>query len=226
MKGEEEMWKKTYFGLVVIFSIIAFGIAGSGCAKKQVVKEDTGAKPAMEAKRETVKPPAPLAVEKPKREAKAEPPAPAPASAPPPVLAPAPSLAPVAPPPEAKIEAVSPTPAQAALYLRKMTIRFAFDDYTLSPKAKENLEKIGTWMSENPGVKIQIQGNTCDIGTAEYNLALGEQRAKSAKRYLEGLGISASRLTTVSYGEERPAISNKDEESRSQNRRDEFVSMQ
>jgi peptidoglycan-associated lipoprotein len=80
-------------------------------------------------------------------------------------------------------------------------------------------------MNRNPKTKIQIEGHTCDIGTAEYNLALGERRATSAKTYLERLGISANRLSTISYGEERPMLPNKDEANRSKNRRDEFVKM-
>ncbi len=203
------MLKKAPVWLVVIFSGIVFMFVSSGCAKKQVVKEESGAKPVMEAKKVAPKPEAPKAVEKPKEEAKAEPPAPAPA-----------------PPPEKiKVEAAPTAPAPAPLDLKLMTIRFAFDDYSLSQKSKENLEKIGSWMSKNPGAKIQIQGNTCDIGTAEYNLALGEQRANSAKRYLEGLGISTSKLSTVSFGEEKPAIPNSNEENRSQNRRDDFVAV-
>ena len=205
------MLKKASLWLVVIFSVIAFGLASSGCAKKQVVKEESGAKPVMEAKKEVAKPQAPKVIEQPREEAKPAPPAPPPA--------------PVTPPQEAKVEAAPPAPAPAALDLKLLTIRFAFDDYSLSQKSKENLEKIGSWMSKNPGAKLQIQGNTCDIGTAEYNLALGEQRANSAKRYLEGLGVSAGRLSTVSYGEEKPALPNKNEENRSQNRRDDFVAM-
>ncbi len=200
------MLKKAPVWLVVIFSVIAFMFVSSGCAKKQVVKEETGAKPFVEAKKMAPKPEAPRVVEESRKEAKAEPPAPAPA----------------APPRKTKVEAAPPAPAPP-LDLKSMTIRFAFDDYSLSQKSKENLEKIGSWMSKNPGAKIQVQGNTCDIGTAEYNLALGEQRANSAKRYLEGLGISANRLSTVSYGEEKPAVPNSNEENRSQNRRDDFA---
>ena len=205
------MLKKASLWLVVIFSVIAFGLASSGCAKKQVVKEESGAKPVMEAKKEVAKPQAPKVIEQPREEAKPAPPAPPPA--------------PAAPPQEAKVEAAPPAPAPAALDLKLLTIRFAFDDYSLSQKSKENLEKIGSWMSKNPGAKLQIQGNTCDIGTAEYNLALAEQRANSAKRYLQGLGVSAGRLATVSYGEEKPAVPNKGEENQRQNRRDDFVAV-
>jgi len=80
-------------------------------------------------------------------------------------------------------------------------------------------------MTRDAEVKVQIEGHTCDIGTAEYNLALGERRATSGKMYLERLGISANRISTISYGEERPMVPNKDEANRSQNRRDEFVKM-
>ena len=106
-----------------------------------------------------------------------------------------------------------------------LRIFFAFDDNSLSTKAKENLEKLGAWMNRNPQGRIQVEGHTCDIGTSEYNLALGERRANSAKRYLEGLGIGPNRIATISYGEERPMVPNKNESSRSQNRRDEFVKM-
>ena len=71
-----------------------------------------------------------------------------------------------------KVEAAAPAPFDVT----GMRIQFAFDDYSLSTRSQENLEKIAGWMKSNPDVKIQIQGNTCNIGTAEYNLALGEQR--------------------------------------------------
>jgi peptidoglycan-associated lipoprotein len=80
-------------------------------------------------------------------------------------------------------------------------------------------------MKRAGSVSIQIEGHTCDIGTNEYNLALGERRANSAKTYLESLGIAPTRISTISYGEERPLFSNTDEGNRSKNRRDEFVRM-
>jgi peptidoglycan-associated lipoprotein len=115
--------------------------------------------------------------------------------------------------------------APAPFDLTGMRIQFAFDDSSLSTRSKENLEKIAAWMKGNPNVKIQIQGNTCNIGTSEYNLALGEERATSAKNYLESLGVDGGRLSTISYGLERPRVPNKDEANRSLNRRDEFVPM-
>jgi peptidoglycan-associated lipoprotein len=128
-----------------------------------------------------------------------------------------------------KEEAISPKekarPSEKPEFfdLAALRIQFGFDDYSLTSQARENLEKIASWMSDNSAAKIQIQGNTCNIGTAEYNLALGENRAISAKKYLQSLGVSPSRLSTISYGMERPMLPNTDEANRSKNRRDEFV---
>jgi peptidoglycan-associated lipoprotein len=152
-------------------------------------------------------------------EAKKAAPAPAPKMEPPKTTpAPAPK-AEARPAP--KVEAAAPAPFDVT----GMRIQFAFDDYSLSTKSQENLEKIASWMKNTPDAKIQIQGNTCNIGTSEYNLALGEQRAASAKTYLERLGISGGRLSTISYGLEKPRVPNTDEANRSLNRRDEFVSI-
>jgi peptidoglycan-associated lipoprotein len=129
------------------------------------------------------------------------------------------------PPP--KEEAAAKAEAKPApLDLNALRIQFAFDDYSLSARSKEDLEKIGAWMKQNPPIKVQIQGHTCDIGTSEYNLALGDRRAVSAKEYLVAMGIEAPRLATISYGEEKPRAPNSDEANRSLNRRDEFVTLQ
>ena len=196
------MLRKSSVWLVVLIAVIAMAFVASGCSKKQVVKEEAAGIPLAAA-------PVP---------APAPPPAPTPAPVPPPVPPPAPAPAPV--------PALAPAPkAEEAIDLASLRLQFAFDDYNLSTKAKENLEKLGAWMNRNPQTKIQIEGHTCEIGTAEYNLALGERRASSAKTYLERLGISPNRLSTISYGEERPMAPNKDEANRSKNRRDEFVKM-
>ena len=199
------MFRKSSIWFVVLVSIVALAFVATGCAKKQVVKEESAAKPMAEVKKEepmAAPAPAPIA---PKEEMKQAP-------------------APPAPMEEAKKEAAPPT-MPAPIDLTSLRIWFAFDDYNLSTQSKENLEKVANWLSKTPATKIQIQGNTCDIGTAEYNLALGERRASSAKKYLEGLGVSADRLATISYGLERPLVPNTDEQNRSKNRRDEFVEM-
>jgi peptidoglycan-associated lipoprotein len=198
------MLRKSSVWLVVLIAVVAMAFIASGCSKKQVVKEEAAGKPIAAA-------PAPAPAPVPEA-------APAPAPAPVPEAAPAPAPAPVPTP-------VPASKAEEAIDLASLRIFFAFDDYSLTTKSKDNLEKLGAWMARNAEVKVQIEGHTCDIGTAEYNLALGERRAASAKMYLERLGISPQRISTISYGEERPMVPNKDEANRSQNRRDEFVKM-
>jgi len=195
------MFKKSSWWLVILVCVVAVGFLVTGCSKKSMIKDEAAGRqaPAVEAKKEA--PPAPMAP--PKEEAQPAPPAPAPA-------------------PEAKVEAAPPA-APEAIDLVGLRLQFAFDDYSLSSKSKENLEKLAGWMKKAEMGKIQIEGHTCDIGTNEYNLALGERRANSARTYLEGLGVSSSRISTISYGEERPLVPNTDEANRSKNRRDEFV---
>ena len=183
------MFRKSSIGFVVLISVVTIAFIATGCAKKQVVKEEAAAKPMIETKKE---------------EPKAAP-------------------APPAPKEEAKKEAAVPAAKPASIDLTAMRIWFAFDDYNLSNHSKENLEKIANWMSKTAAAKVQIQGNTCNIGTTEYNLALGERRASSAKNYLQGLGVSPDRVSTISYGLEKPLAPNTNEENRSKNRRDDFV---
>lgn len=102
-------------------------------------------------------------------------------------------------------------------------IYFNFDSSDLSESARSTLTKNAALLAKDTTAKIRIEGNCDERGSAEYNLALGERRAKSAQQYLTNLGIKAERLSTVSYGEEKPAVQGNDEESWSKNRRDEFV---
>jgi peptidoglycan-associated lipoprotein len=98
-------------------------------------------------------------------------------------------------------------------------VHFDFDRYSLRPEAARILDEVLKAMQENPGLRIQIEGHTCNIGTAEYNLALGERRATAVRDYLNGRGVQVNRLETVSYGEERPKHDNSREETRRLNRR-------
>jgi peptidoglycan-associated lipoprotein len=98
-------------------------------------------------------------------------------------------------------------------------VHFDFDRYTLRPEATRALEEAVTALQENPELRIEIEGHTCNIGTAEYNLALGERRAHAVRDYLTSRGIQMNRLQTVSYGEERPKHDNNREETRRLNRR-------
>ncbi len=98
-------------------------------------------------------------------------------------------------------------------------VHFDFDRYSLRPEATRALDEAVRTMQANPELRIEIEGHTCNIGTAEYNLALGERRANAVREYLASRGIGADRLRTVSYGEERPKHDNSREETRRLNRR-------
>ena len=98
-------------------------------------------------------------------------------------------------------------------------VYFDFDRYSLRPEATRVLDEAITAMRTNTTLRLEIEGHTCNIGTAEYNLALGDRRANAVKDYLVSRGISADRLRTVSYGEERPKYDNSREETRRLNRR-------
>jgi peptidoglycan-associated lipoprotein len=96
---------------------------------------------------------------------------------------------------------------------------FGFDKYDLTPEAQATLERQAAWMQQHPGVTVTVEGHADERGTREYNLALGERRANSVKNYLVALGVDPNRVTTISYGKERPAVSGSNEEAWAQNRR-------
>ena len=102
-------------------------------------------------------------------------------------------------------------------------IYFDFDRSDLKPEAQEVLKRKAEWLRKNHSESVIIEGHCDERGTNEYNLALGDRRAQSAKNFLNDLGIAKSRLTTISYGEERPADSRHNEDAWSKNRRDHFV---
>jgi peptidoglycan-associated lipoprotein len=102
-------------------------------------------------------------------------------------------------------------------------ILFEFDSAKLSDEAQQILRNKAEWLRENSRAQVIIEGHCDERGTNEYNLALGDRRAFSAKSFLVDLGIDQSRLTTVSYGEERPLDSRSDEDAWTKNRRAHFV---
>lgn len=102
-------------------------------------------------------------------------------------------------------------------------IHFEFDSAQLSSMAKLLIKEKAEWLSTNSGVAVVIEGHCDDRGTTDYNIALGERRAIAVKNYLVNLGISGSRLTTVSFGEERPLDSGTSEAAYRKNRRAQFV---
>ena len=96
---------------------------------------------------------------------------------------------------------------------------FDYDRYELKPEARAQLEKQAAWLRNFPQVTVTIEGHCDERGTREYNLALGERRADSARNYLIALGVDANRIRVISYGKERPAMVGSDETAWAQNRR-------
>jgi peptidoglycan-associated lipoprotein len=101
-------------------------------------------------------------------------------------------------------------------------IYFDFNSPDLRPQYRPLLEKKAAWLKSHPEYSLKIEGHCDERGTAEYNLALGERRAKVVMSYLVSLGVSPGRISTISYGEERPSASGHDERAWAKNRRAEF----
>ena len=112
--------------------------------------------------------------------------------------------------------------AAEILAFESESIYFDFDKSDLKANAKANLKKKANWLQKNPSFSVRIAGNCDERGTQEYNLALGERRAYSAKKFLLALGISGNRISTISYGEENPADPGHNEKAWAKNRRDDF----
>ncbi|TAK00699.1 MAG: peptidoglycan-associated lipoprotein Pal [Candidatus Manganitrophaceae bacterium] len=100
---------------------------------------------------------------------------------------------------------------------------FDFDQWVIRPESRKLLESDAQWLAANPKAKIQIEGHADERGTEEYNLALGERRAKSVMNFLVNLGVSPSRLSSISYGEEKPFCNDPSEDCYAKNRRAHFV---
>lgn len=98
-------------------------------------------------------------------------------------------------------------------------VLFGFDRFDLSDEAQEIVRNQVVWLKDNPGVKVTLEGHADERGTREYNLALGERRANSVRDYMIELGIAPDRISTISYGKERPVDFASTEEAWSRNRR-------
>lgn len=101
---------------------------------------------------------------------------------------------------------------------------FDTDRYELRPAARSTVENWAGWMRSNPSATVTIEGHADERGTREYNLALGDRRAVSARNYLVALGVDGSRIRIVSYGKERPSSTGHSEAAWQQNRRSVFIS--
>ena len=101
-------------------------------------------------------------------------------------------------------------------------IHFDFDKYVLTPRSMMILDDKAAYLREHPGVRVLVEGHCDERGSNEYNLALGDRRANSAKNYLVKSGVAESRITTISYGEEQPLCMQQSESCWSRNRRGHF----
>lgn len=189
--------------LAMLTGIALAALLVGGCANKEVVKGEEGLVPKAEpAKAEAVKP-----------EVK-------PAEQPKLVEQPKPMEEPIAPAKQVEQQAAKASVAEAAFE----TIYFDFDKSDLRKDARDVLSKNAEIMLKSQAdAKIQIEGHCDERGSAEYNLALGERRAKSSLQYLVTLGVKPDRLSIISYGKEKPAVQGSDEAAWSKNRRSEFV---
>jgi peptidoglycan-associated lipoprotein len=186
------------FYVVALFSVALFMAAG--CATQDVVKKDEGIISASVAKQAEQ----PVTKVTPPQQA---------ATTPGTRIVPAPAAA------QQAQKASFTSQLQSALE----KIYFYFDSANLSESARKTLTKNASVLMKESSAKILIEGNCDERGSAEYNLALGERRAKSAQQYLLTLGVKADRLSTISYGKEKPAVQGSDETAMAKNRRDEFV---
>jgi peptidoglycan-associated lipoprotein len=149
--------------------------------------------------------------------------APAPAA---PQAAPAPpppAPAPPPPPPPAPAPAPMVKPSEFAPNPNLKTVYFDFDKYDIRPNDAKTLDGNAAWLKSNANNLVLIEGHCDERGTNEYNLALGERRAKASMNYLVAQGVQASRITIISYGKERPVCTEKTEACWAQNRRDNFL---
>lgn len=97
-------------------------------------------------------------------------------------------------------------------------VYFDLDQYRLDTEDQDILKRQAAWLASYPDIRVLVAGNADERGTREYNLALGERRANAVKEYLVSLGVSASRVDTVSYGKERPVVAGSDDQSWALNR--------
>ena len=135
-------------------------------------------------------------------------------------------LGPPPPPPPPAAEApvvVPPVVAPGAAPDQLEAIYFDFDKYVILPEGREALKRNAEWLQKNAGAKVVVEGNCDERGTNEYNMALGQRRADAAAKYLMDLGIGKDRVSTVSYGEEKPVCKEATEACWSKNRRDDIV---
>ena len=182
---------------VTVMSLLLAGLIISGCAKRPATTAATSA-PA----------PAPRAA--------------APATAAPAPAAPAPGPS-AAPAPATAAPTMRPSPKEFTESAALKDVFFEFDKYDIRPEDTKTLDANAAWLKSNADNLVLIEGHCDERGTNEYNLALGERRAKSAMNYLVSQGVQANRITIISYGKERPVCNEQNESCWSKNRRAHFL---
>jgi peptidoglycan-associated lipoprotein len=156
----------------------------------------------------------------------AAPTTPAPAPAPAPTAAAPAAPTPAAPPtaaPQTPGSTARPSPKEFVSVPELKDIHFDFDKYDIRPGDAKVLDSNASWLKSNPDQLLLIEGHCDERGTNEYNLALGERRAKATMNYLVSQGVQANRITIISYGEERPTCTEHNESCWSKNRRSHFL---
>jgi peptidoglycan-associated lipoprotein len=198
---------RTLCAFVAVLAMLA-----PGCAKRPALTQAAAPPPTGTA--ETTPPATPAPAVPAPAPAPVAPPAAAPPAAPPPVAAPAP-----APP-------ARPATAEFRVVPELRDVFFDFDRYALRPDAVKTLDGSVQWLTANPSALVLIEGHCDERGTNAYNLALGERRARAAQDYLVKRGVAATRITVISYGEERPGCIEHTETCWGQNRRAHFLARQ
>jgi peptidoglycan-associated lipoprotein len=185
-------------GHLMVVSLL-LGLMLTGCAKRPATTAAATSAPAPAA------PPASAA--------------PATPATPPATAAPAPS----APAPSTAAPATRPSPKEFVANPALKDVFFDFDKYDIRPEDAKTLDANAAWLKSNADNLVLIEGHCDERGTNEYNLALGERRAKATMNYLVSQGVQANRITIISYGEERPVCTEKNESCWSKNRRGHFL---
>jgi peptidoglycan-associated lipoprotein len=182
---------------ITLMSLLLAGLMITGCARRPATTAASTATPAPAAA-----------------------PSPAPAPAP---SAPSPAPAPPAPAAAAPATAPRPVPKEFMAVAALKEVYFDFDKYDIRAEDAKTLDANATWLKSNGDNLVLIEGHCDERGTNEYNLALGERRAKATMNYLVSQGIQANRITIISYGEERPVCTEKTEACWAKNRRANFL---
>jgi peptidoglycan-associated lipoprotein len=182
-----------------VMSLLLMGLIISGCAKRPATTAATAAPAPAPAPRAAT--PGPATTASPGPSATAAPAAPATAAAP----------------------AARPVPKEFEANAALRDVFFEFDKYDIRPEDAKTLDANATWLKANAENLVLIEGHCDERGTNEYNLALGERRAKATMNYLVSQGVQANRITIISYGEERPSCNEKTDSCWAKNRRARFL---